>query len=124
MKTVSCLLRLADDDGSAPQTRVVELSITGEKNRGTWAVVADSKDSRLKIGTQSGMWKLDEDPDDSKSSTLRLFRNGDRYILVEMYGLSGNFLSRLFCGSGWGGSAWHQGPPEANLIYQLSFLCA
>ena|SRR5579871_6916786 len=124
MKSLDCTLKLASDTDNVPASRIVELTITGEKTNGTWSIVADSPDSRLNIGESSGVWSLAETPQDSGNWTLYLLRSNDLRVLVEMYGLAPNFLSRIFCGQGWGGEAWHQGPPTSTLSYDLEFLCS
>ena len=121
MPSVGCTIKLAEDKDVPWVTRSCDLSITGERRSGIWSVMSDSTDPRLSLGVSSGVWALNEYPEGSWTAYIC---DNDWRVLLDLYGLTGEFLNQITCGTGMAGDGWHQGPPSSNVVYQLWWGCA
>jgi hypothetical protein len=124
MKVIGCRLKLAEDVDWKSSDRVVEVSISGEKDfrQGTWQMVSDARDPRMKIGETGGRWL--NTWMDASQWTMFFLPRGDTMILFELFNVGSQPVEHIGCGTSRGGDGWRQGPPESNINYVLSFDCA
>lgn len=124
MKVIGCRLKLAEDADWKTADRVVELSVSGGKDmrQGTWQMVSDARDPRMKIGETGGRWI--NHWMDAGRWTMFFLPRGDTMILFQLFDVGSRPVESIDCGRSRGGDGWRQGPPESDINYVLSFDCA
>ena len=122
--TISSTLQLPDEGANAPATRTVIIELGREQSQsrdGDWWLVANASDSRLKLSSKQGKWRLSgRCYDDHDETNLDILTESRTTMVAQLKNIDSEFVRAWRCGVVYSGSGSIR---STTVKYRCDVLC-